>query len=164
MCGLCAETNGVPYVRACVRACVRTFFLVRILGVCVCVREALVFGFESWCGRLFFFFFTYVCVRHVYGVRILVRSIFFFHPLLSRECNSIEGCCLYCSINIYSWDDFFLACMAVPRVGLLTNRIESNFEEIKFLQIEFEQSSIRFRNKFDLLDTHQTSIRTFVEF
>ena len=44
-------------------------------------------------------------------------------------------------------------------VGLLTNRIKSNFEEI-----EFEQSRIRFGNEFDLLDTHQTSIRTFVEF
>ena len=29
-------------------------------------------------------------------------------------------------------------------VGLLTNRIESNFEEIEFHRIEFEQSRIRF--------------------
>ena len=31
-------------------------------------------------------------------------------------------------------------------VGLLTNRIESNFEEIEFHRIEFEQSRIRFGN------------------
>ena len=31
-------------------------------------------------------------------------SSFFF--LLSRECNSIEGCCLCCSINFYLWDVF----------------------------------------------------------
>ena len=31
-------------------------------------------------------------------------------------------------------------------VGLLTNRIKSNFEEIEFHRIEFEQSRIRFGN------------------
>ena len=58
-------------------------------------------------------------VKHVFWVRILVRSIFwgfevnffplhpFFFFLLSRECNSIEGCCLCCSINFYSWDVLF---------------------------------------------------------
>ena len=47
----------------------------------------------------FFFDLIYlcVCVRHVFGVRILVRTIFFpssFFLLLSRECKSIKGCCL----------------------------------------------------------------------
>ena len=31
-------------------------------------------------------------------------------------------------------------------LGLLTNRIESNFEEIEFHRIEFEQYRIRFGN------------------
>ena len=61
-----------------------------------------------------------VCVRVC--VRVRAREARFlgevnFFPfilffLLSRECNSIEGCCLCCSINFYSWD-VFLACMAV---------------------------------------------------
>ena len=51
-----------------------------------------------------------------------VRSIFFPSSFffLTRECNSIEGCCLCCSINFYSWDVFFLACMSVRQ--LLRNR------------------------------------------
>ena len=32
-------------------------------------------------------------------------------------------------------------------VGLLTNRVESNFEEIEFHRIELEQSRIRFDNE-----------------
>ena len=37
VCGLCAETNGVPYVRACVRACVRAACIcICIMCVCVC--------------------------------------------------------------------------------------------------------------------------------
>ena len=61
-------------------------------------------------GEVDFFVLFFLYMRHVFGVRILVRSIFIpssFFFLLSRKCNSIvEGCCLCCSINFYSWDVF----------------------------------------------------------
>ena len=103
--------------------------------MCVC---STFFGFESWCLGLnpgevdvfvpFIFQSMWsvrmcVCVCVCVFVRVCVTRFWgsnpgevnFFHLilffLLSRECNSIEGCCL-CCINFYLWD---FSCMAVNK-------------------------------------------------
>ena len=88
----------------------------------VCVSEARFFWFESWCVGSnpaevdFFFYICVLCEAHFWGSNPGEVNFFPLHPFPPFFlADSIEGCCLCCSINFYSWDAFF-ACMAVRQL------------------------------------------------